>query len=68
MRGGDGQAYQLPWRLLAAKSSLRALRGRETFKICKNLSNSKNMVFKVKKQLNHWLGPDDTARGRKKQV
>jgi hypothetical protein len=46
----------LPWSSLAAETLLRALRGMSKIKILEGLSNSKNMVFNVKKLLNVGLG------------
>jgi hypothetical protein len=56
----------LPRRRLDAKSSLRAL-GDEKIKILKGLSNSKYMVFKVKKLLKVGVDLMLQPRGKKKR-
>jgi hypothetical protein len=37
-------------------------------KIFEDLSNTKNMVSKVKKLLKQWYGPHATAKGRKEAI
>ncbi len=64
---------ELPWKSVAMNSSLRASVGQHHTKICKELSNSKNLVFNVKKLLNDdvdltpWLrGGRSNASGKRK--
>ncbi len=50
----------MPLRSLAAKTPLRALHGIDKYEIFEGLSNSKNMIFNVKKLLN--VGVDLTLQ------
>jgi hypothetical protein len=58
----------MPWRWLAARSSLRALHGMKQYEdFFDGLSNSKHMVFNMKKMLNNGVDLTLWQRGKKKR-